>query len=208
MVTATRKDLRGSDPLAALERADVAVAETLGAERHDPAVRAAGALSEIADQVPSVLACGLVLAAGLASGRPRLAEAGGRMLAAVLVAAALKSGVKALVSRTRPRAILDGDAYAFEVDGRDGPDDHSFPSGHTAGAVAAARGLSRVYPAAGWPAGTAALAIALIQLPRAKHYPADLAAGAVIGLAADGIVGLAATAITDRLAPQSTTASA
>ena len=197
----TGEGLTGSDAVATAERADVAVAETLGAGRHNPAVRTAGALSEIADQAPSFVACGLVLVAGLASGRPRLAQAGGQMLACVLVAAALKSAVKAVVSRTRPHAVLDGDAYAFEVDGRDGPDDHSFPSGHTAGAVAAARGLSRVYPAAARPAGAAALAVALIQLPRAKHYPADLAAGAAIGLVADGLVAFAAAALRHRLAP-------
>lgn len=188
----------GSDPVATAERVDVAVAETLGAGRHYPAVRTAGALSEIADQVPSVVACGLLLAWGLASRRPRVAEAGGQMLASVLAAAALKSAVKAMVSRTRPHAVLDGDAYAFEVDGRDGPDDHSFPSGHTAGGVAAARALTRVCPAAAWPAGGAALAVALVQLPRAKHYPSDLAAGAAVGLVADGVVAFAADALRHR----------
>lgn len=170
-----------------IEDADVAAADALDHRDH-PAVRTLGALSEIADQVPSFLACGSVLAYGLATGRPRMAEAGGRMLASVLVATALKSAVKALVSRTRPHAVLDGEDYEFEVRGQDGPDHHSFPSGHTAGAVAAARGLARVYPDAATPAYAVAAAIALVQIPRAKHYPADLIAGALVGVVSEWVI--------------------
>lgn len=56
----------------AIERADISVAAEAGSARHDPAVRVLGAMSEIADQVPSLMVCGTVLAYGLATGpQPR-----------------------------------------------------------------------------------------------------------------------------------------
>ena len=70
----------------------------------------------------------------------------------------------------------------------------SFPSGHTADAVSAARAVARVYPGAGMPAYGAAASVAVIQIPRCAHYPSDIAAGALIGLAAEAAV--------DRLWPQ------
>lgn len=178
-----------------VEEADIAVAEELGRHRHHPVIRVVGAMSEVADQVPSYMVCGTVLAIGLMAGRPKLADAGARMLASVLVAAALKSLVKASVSRTRPYKLLDEGHYDVEAGDADDHDKHSFPSGHTAGAVAAARGWARVYPRESWPAYGAAAAIALVQVPRAKHYPVDVAAGLVVGLAADAIVTWTATSL-------------
>lgn len=177
------------------ESADVRIAVEAGRARRAPVVRALGAMSEVADQLPSFVGCGAIVAVGLATGRTRLTTAGAGMLASCVVAAALKGVVKGLVSRTRPHAVLDGDVYAFEVGGRDGRDEHSFPSGHTAGAVAAARSLARVYPRARGPAYATAAAIALVQLPRAKHYPADIAAGAAIGLVSDAIVAAVAPSV-------------
>lgn len=179
------------------EEADIAVAAELGRHRHHPVVRVLGALSEVADQAPSYAVCGTVLAAGLVAGKPRLAEAGARMLASVLVAAALKSVVKVSVSRTRPHKLLDEGHYDVEAGNSDDHNKHSFPSGHTAGAVAAARGWARAYPDLSWPAYGTAAAIALVQVPRAKHYPADVAGGLAVGLAADMVVTWAATALRD-----------
>lgn len=179
------------------EEADIAVAEELGRHRRHPVIRVLGAMSEVADQAPSYAICGTVLAAGLAAGKPRLAEAGARMLASVLVAAALKSAVKASVSRTRPHKLLDEGHYDVEAGNSDDRDKHSFPSGHTAGAVAAARGWARACPDLIWPAYGTAAAIALVQVPRAKHYPADIAGGVVVGLAAEAIVAWGAKALRD-----------
>lgn len=181
------------------EEADIAVAEELGRHRHNPFIRALGAMSEVADQAPSYAVCGTVLAVGLVIRKPKLAEAGARMLASVLVAAALKSVVKASISRTRPHKLLDEGHYDVEAGNSEDHDKHSFPSGHTAGAVAAARGWTRAYPDLRWPAYGVAAAIAVVQVPRAKHYPADVAAGFVVGLAADAVVTWSATALRDRV---------
>lgn len=171
-----------------VEEADLAVAERLGRYRDDPAIRTAGALSEFADQPPLLTACGAVLACGLVRGDPRMASAGGRMLASVLLATAMKSALKRLVGRTRPHMLLDQGRYEVEAFGPDNGDWQSFPSGHTAGAVAAARALGREFPGARGPAYAGAAAVAAIQIPRAKHYPVDVVAGALLGLVAEAAV--------------------
>lgn len=163
-------------------------------------MRAAGFLSDAADQLPSFVACGAVLSAGVILRRPRLAEVGARMLASTLTAAFLKDRVKAVVSRTRPRAVLEGDPYVLKAGSDPGKDEHSFPSGHTSGAVAAARAWARVYPERAALAHTGAAAVALVQLPRGKHYPADLVAGMAVGVTSEAIVAAATAFVHDRLA--------
>ena len=145
-------------------------------------------MSEVADQMPAYALSGAVLGLGLITGRMKVAEAGGRMLASLLVATALKSAAKRIVSRTRPHMLLDEGEYELAVFPPDDGDWQSFPSGHTADAVAAARALARVFPGASGPAYAAAALIGAVQIPRAKHYPLDVAAGAVVGLAAEAIV--------------------
>jgi membrane-associated phospholipid phosphatase len=182
-----------------IEAADLAIAETLGQHRNNRAVRAVGTMGEIADQAPAYALCGAVLAAGLISGRTKLAGAGARMLASVLVATVLKTALKNTVSRTRPHILIDEGEYELGTFGPDDGDRQSFPSGHTADAVAAARALARVFPQTSVPAyGVAAIAAA-VQIPRAKHYPLDVAGGAVVGFVSEAIVAGAAVLLEDRL---------
>lgn len=176
------------DPVAdanAIERADVAIAQEAGKLRRNPVVRAVGALSELADQPPLIAICALTLGTGLVTRRPRLALAGARMLAAELMATGMKAVVKRAVDRTRPQLLVDENRYETGPGRHYEGDYNSFPSGHTAGAVAVARAVSREYPRAAPVAGTLALAVALVQLPRCKHYLSDTAAGALIGWAAE-----------------------
>lgn len=173
-----------------VEQADRAVAAVASPARHTPAVRVLGWLSEIADQPPLITVCAATLAAGLVVRNRRLAAAGGRMLAAELLATEMKSFVKHRVDRTRPRVVADGGEYAMRPGGSDDSDVSSFPSGHTAGAVAVARAFGREYPHHRVAVGLAAVAIAGIQIPRGQHYATDLVAGAVIGLAAEALVDL------------------
>lgn len=169
----------------AVEKADVDAAAHLGQHRHHPLMRAAGALSEVADQPPLLAGCGAVLAYGILAGNARVARAGAGMLASVVVATAMKGAVKKLVSRTRPNVLLDEGHYEVQALGPDEGPWHSFPSGHTAGSLAAARALARVYPPARWPAYAGAAAVAGIQVPRGAHYPIDVVAGAAVGWAAE-----------------------
>jgi len=182
----------------AAESADIAAATRLASHKDHPVMRLLGAASEVGDQPPLVALSGAVLAYGVFSGDRRAAQAGGRMLASFLLATAVKTGLKRLVSRTRPNVLLNEGRYEVRPLGPDEGPWHSFPSGHTAGSVSVARAAARVYPQVRGAAYAGAAAVALIQVPRGAHYPVDVAAGAVVGLAAEFLVDRAAR----RLAPE------
>ncbi len=171
-----------------VEEADLSVAAQAAEVRHHPLTQALGHLSEVADQPPMLSLGALVLVGGVVTGQGRLAEAGGRLFASVALATAMKTIVKRAVVRTRPHVLADGGRYETGLFGAvDGPHS-SFPSGHTADAVAAARAVSRVYPEARLPTYTAAAAVGIIQIPRCAHYPSDVTAGALVGIAAEALV--------------------
>ncbi|MGR6329021.1 phosphatase PAP2 family protein [Sphingomonas sp. XXL09] len=172
-----------------IEQADLAIADAAAPARTAAPVKVAGWLSEIADQPQLITLCTAILLSGAVRGDRRLAATGGRMLAAELLATAMKDAIKHRIDRTRPEAVDDGTPYVMEPgDSRDS-EHNSFPSGHTAGAIAVASVIAGAYPRARLPAYVAAAAIAFIQIPRSKHYVSDLAAGGVIG----GIAGYLAT---------------
>jgi membrane-associated phospholipid phosphatase len=171
-----------------IERADIAVTAEAAPLRRTWPVRALGAVSEVADQPQLITACTATAAYGLLSGNERLASTGLRMLAAELVATKLKGLIKHRVDRTRPNVVDAGKRYELQPGHEHASDYNSFPSGHTAGAVGVARAIARGYPEHRLSAYSAAAAIAAIQIPRSKHYPTDLAAGAMIGLVAEGAV--------------------
>lgn len=170
------------------EKADVAIAARLASQRRHPVVRALGAASELGDQLPLLCACGGVLAYGTLVENPRAIRVGVRMLGALLFATAAKTGLKHLISRTRPNVLLDEGRYEIRALGPNEGPWQSFPSGHTAGSVAAACAVARLYPEARWAAYAGAASVALIQVPRGAHYPLDVAAGALLGITAEALV--------------------
>ena len=171
-----------------LEQADVAVTQAAAPYRESLAVRALGTLSELADQPQLFTICAATAALGVATGNRRLARSGARMFAAELLATALKTAVKRSIDRTRPKLLVDEGRYEMRRGSRRGSPINSFPSGHTAGAVGVARAFARDYPEHRAAAYGAAAAVAAIQIPRCKHYPTDLAAGAAIGLLSEAVV--------------------
>ncbi|WP_292904236.1 phosphatase PAP2 family protein [Microbacterium sp.] len=115
---------------------------------------------------------------GLAGGwRGRKAAAAG--LAALVGAQLVSNGLcKQLADRRRPpKEWIPHD----EVDDR--PDSSSFPSGHTAAAVAFTAAVAPSWPAAGAVCAVPAAMVAVERVQSGAHYPSDVAAGAVIGLA-------------------------
>ena len=178
----------GVEAATKIEDADIALSETVSAERKNPWVKALGTLGDMGDQPQLATLSACTLAFGLISGRPRVAIAGANMLLSFGVATAMKAAIKKTVSRTRPSLMLDEGTYAVEPLGPDEGAWHSFPSGHTAGSVAVARALARSCPEAALPAYAAAALIAGIQLPTAHHFASDIVAGAAIGFAADALV--------------------
>ncbi|MGN7158633.1 phosphatase PAP2 family protein [Sphingomonas sp. SAFR-052] len=169
--------------------ADIDAGRGLARELHDhPVVKVAGWLSEVADQPPTVAINLTTIAIGLWRGDARLTRTGVRMLAAHGLATLAKSVIKANVDRARPHLFSDREDHRPKPGDTDEGPQNSFPSGHTAGALAVARAVAREYPGAAGPAYAGAAAVAAIQVPRGTHFPIDVAVGAVIGLVAEAVV--------------------
>ena len=177
-----------NEPSTPVEKADVEVTRAVADWRHTRTVRFLGNLSEVADQPPLIAICAATLAIGIVSRNARLARAGARMLAAELLATKLKGLVKDRVDRTRPHLLVEEGRYELEAGDSEKGEERSFPSGHTAGAVAVARAFAREYPEQRGAAYAAAGAIAAIQIPRCAHFVSDVGAGAVVGLVSEAIV--------------------
>ncbi|MGW1958391.1 phosphatase PAP2 family protein [Streptomyces sp. NPDC001920] len=110
-------------------------------------------------------------------GRGRKAAATG--LGALVVAQLVSNGLcKQLADRPRPpKEWFPHD----EVDDR--PDSSSFPSGHTAAAVAFTAAVAPTWAAAGAACALPTALVAIERVQSGAHYPSDVAAGAAIGLA-------------------------
>jgi membrane-associated phospholipid phosphatase len=183
-----RKAAARAGPVA---RLDLAVIEAVEPWADNPAVEALGKASELADQPPLVTASALTLAAGLLGRKPRLARTGARMLAAHGLATLIKALVKNHVDRTRPREVEKNGKHEAKPGRSSAKEKRSFPSGHSAGAVAVARAVTRDNPSAAAIAYPLAATAAAIQVPRKAHFPSDVIVGAAIGLLAEALVAAA-----------------
>jgi undecaprenyl-diphosphatase len=182
------KNLPEVDTAVPLEELDAAVADVLVPHAERGAVQTLGAISDLSDQEPIYAGAAAFLAVAAAMRDGPTWRAGTRILAAHLLATGLRGIVKQLVDRTRPDAAFRRGEYVFGEGGHHESDLNSFPSGHTAGAVAVARAVSREYPTVRPVALGLAVAAGAAQVVRSKHYISDVVAGAVIGWAADTLV--------------------
>lgn len=100
------------------------------------------------------------------------------------VAELLSNGVvKQCVERRRPP-----EEWIPHDDVEDRPDSSSFPSGHTAAAVAFAGSVALSWPPAGAACAVPAALVAVERVHSGAHYPSDVVAGAAVGLAAVALV--------------------
>lgn len=182
--------------------ADRAVMKAVRPHRRAKPTRTLAWYSELGDQPQMRILCGGMLLLGLARRDGRMVRAGARMLAAHTLATAAKNFIKQRVDRGRPRKGRGAKAHRPTPGGKTAKADTSFPSGHTAGAVAVGLAFARDYPEYRVPALGAAGAISLAQIPRCAHYPTDVGAGAAIGWVAEMAVSLAGAMVAGAFRPK------
>ncbi|MCK8457958.1 phosphatase PAP2 family protein [Sphingomonas faeni] len=181
----------------AVAKADRDVTHKAAEHRDKPVVKATGFLAEIGDQPQLVVTSIGTVVIGLISRRPDVIRGGVRMLAAHAAATFVKSAIKSSIDRTRPATAIEDGKARFEPGKSDAHEQTSFPSGHTAGAVAVARAIARDVDGAGAPAALISSAVAAAQPVNGKHYLSDLVVGAAVGWVAEALV----SAVFDRIAP-------
>ncbi|MEU7025790.1 phosphatase PAP2 family protein [Streptomyces sp. NPDC046275] len=177
--------------LADLRAVDGALYAAVAATPTPTLDRALRLLSSAADhsKVSFAVATGLALAGGRAR---RAAIAGTGAVAIASVAANLLG--KRLVRRRRPDREAARVVVARHVPM---PTSASFPSGHTASAVAFATAVGVVMPPTAVPLGLLAGAVGYSRVHTGVHYPGDVVAGSVLGLAA----AVTSLALTESLLP-------
>lgn len=137
-------------------------------------------VEEAAEHTKLWWAAAVIMASG-GGWRGRNAAAAG---ITAMTAELLSSGVaKQLVARRR----LPKDRVPHD-DVEDQPDSSSFPSGHTAAVGAFTATVAPTWPWAGAACAVPMPRVAIERVPSSAHYPSDVAAGAVIGLAAAALV--------------------
>ncbi|MGW2202027.1 phosphatase PAP2 family protein [Streptomyces sp. NPDC001774] len=165
-VTAVIADLR------AIDGAVYAAVAATPTPTLDPRLRR---LSAAADH--SKISFGIAAALALVPGRPRRAAVLGVGAVAMASATANLLG-KRLVRRSRP----DREAARVVIDRHvPMPTSASFPSGHTASAVAFAAAVGYVLPPAALPLTALACAVGYSRVHTGVHYPGDVLAGGVLG---------------------------
>lgn len=115
----------------------------------------------------------------LASMQPRGIHLGLRLGAASSIAALFAQGLKRTLNRARPSSAIE----QFEALAEN-PDAFSFPSGHTAAAFGVAVAFVGEPFGVGPLSLVLAIGIGLSRIYLGAHYPLDVAAGSVLGLAA------------------------
>ncbi len=178
--TRARPLARGRQLRARLGRLDRQLLAAAARERSPAADRVLTAASEAANRSMLWVGVAGVLAA-TGRRRPRTAAASG--LAGIGIAATLVNGpFKFAWRRDRPPMAFRAEPLLPL------PRTFSFPSGHSASALAFATGATAALPSIGPVVGPMAGAVAYSRVHTGVHYPSDVAVGATIGVAS-GLVG-------------------
>lgn len=168
------------------DRVDRAVYAAIAGTETPLLDRAMRRVSRAADYSKLSITAGALLAL---AGGPRGRRAAVSGLASVAATATIVNVlVKPLGRRRRP----DRTAQEVPVDRHVRmPVSRSFPSGHTAAAVAFASGVGRVMPLAGAPLHGLAALVGYSRVHTGVHYPGDVLGGALLGaMISDGTAGV------------------
>jgi membrane-associated phospholipid phosphatase len=133
-------------------------------------------LARAADYSRLSIAASAMLAT--AGGRKGRTAAGTGLASVAATSAFVNLIVKPLGRRRRPDRVVERVSAARQIAM---PTSRSFPSGHTAAAVAFASGAGRVLPVASLPLHALAATVGYSRVHTGVHYPGDVIAGAVIG---------------------------
>ncbi len=178
----------GRSLLAEAGRIDTAVYEAVAGTRTPRLDGAMRRLSTAANYSRLSIASSALLAVGAGRKGRRAAAFGLASVAATSATANLI--VKPFGRRPRPDRESGDVAAARQIPM---PESRSFPSGHTAAAVAFASGAGSVLPLASVPLHVLAALVGYSRVHTGVHYPGDVLAGAVLGaVVADVTVGMLA----------------
>lgn len=159
-----------------VERVDLAVYRAIAGTPTPLLDVAMRRVSQAANYSRLSIASAAVLAT---AGGPRGRRAAALGLSCVAATATIVNvAVKPLSRRRRPDRA---EAQVPEARRVRLPGSRSFPSGHTAAAVAFATGVARVIPAAGVPLHSLAAVVGYSRVHTGVHYPGDVIAGALLG---------------------------
>jgi membrane-associated phospholipid phosphatase len=168
---------RGLRPwLAEVEQVDRAIYAAVAGTSTPLLDSAMRRLARAADYSRLSIASSAVLA--LVGGRTGRAAAASGLASVAATSAVVNLLVKPLGRRRRPDRAGERVSAARHIAM---PSSRSFPSGHTAAAVAFASGAGRVLPAASLPLHALAAAVGYSRVHTGVHYPGDVVAGAMIG---------------------------
>jgi undecaprenyl-diphosphatase len=105
-----------------------------------------------------------------------IAEAGRRTLLILILSHLAVQLVKRTVSRPRPSNVVDCTTLVAE------PDRFSFPSGHSAAAMAVAFGYAMAFPSLAVPLCAAAVLVGVSRVFLGVHYPGDVLVGQLVAV--------------------------
>lgn len=183
----SKAEAKAAEPLLAIDRQ---ARKLFKPYRKTAGIKALAWFGQAGDQLQLRVLCGGVLAAGLVRRDGRMIVAAGRMLLAHELATLAKKAVKSRVDRWRPRNAGGGKPAKPRKGHSKAKALNSFPSGHSAGAMAVACAVATSYPEHRGAALAAGSAVSLAQVPTGAHYPTDVAAGMAIGTATERVIRL------------------